>query len=281
MRHETATTTNARGQKIFRQWWLPDGEPKAIIFVVHGLNEHSTRYTHFAAALVAAGYGVYTLDNAGHGHSEGKRMYIDSWTNWVDDVVAYVDEVCPQYPTIPHVMFGHSLGGSIAVEAVARDPSKFKCLALSGPNVGPVGVTFVEMTAINIFSRLWPGMPVAAIDITLVAKDKDVVEALRTDPLAVSGKLPAKYCRELLDFNRHAGSKETAEKMTMPVYITHGSDDKITLLTGSQSWLKQVPHENKELRVWDGYYHEVLNEEVKEQVMAEMIAWIDKTLAAQ
>src|SRR5690348_500273 len=97
------------GLRLYRQAWLPDADVRAIVVLVHGVSEHSGRYHHVAARLVADGYAVHALDHRGHGRSQGPRALIDRMDNAVADVHALVQATAPAHPDVPVVMLGHSM----------------------------------------------------------------------------------------------------------------------------------------------------------------------------
>ena len=76
MKHEDGFFKGVRRAKIYYQCWLPDGDPRAVILVAHGLAEHSGRYMNVVNHFVSLGYAVYSLDHLGHGRSEGRRVYV-------------------------------------------------------------------------------------------------------------------------------------------------------------------------------------------------------------
>ncbi len=109
MRHNEATFKSADGLDLFYQSWLPDGEPKAVIVIVHGMGEHSGRYPYVVEALVAKGYSLYAADHRGHGRSPGKRMFVNKWTDYLDDLGRFVVFVKGQWVGRPFFLDGHSM----------------------------------------------------------------------------------------------------------------------------------------------------------------------------
>src|SRR4030081_3132190 len=96
------------------QSWLPPSPPRAAIFIVHGLAEHSGRYAATAAVLAAAGFAVHAVDYRGHGRSEGGRVHVDRIEDYVADVRAALEEVRCRHPARPRFILGHSQGGLVA-----------------------------------------------------------------------------------------------------------------------------------------------------------------------
>src|SRR3989338_2702184 len=111
------------GLKLYEQAWLPDKEEKAAVVVVHGYAEHSGRYGRVAGYLNQAGYAVYAFDLRGHGRSEGRRAYAESFDEYLDDVGIFLGRVKSEEAKKPVFLLGHSLGGTIAaLFAITRRP---------------------------------------------------------------------------------------------------------------------------------------------------------------
>ena len=133
MIHATGLLTGAGGRRIFWQSWSPDGEPRALVVIVHGAGEHSDRYVHVADRLCADGYAVYALDHRGHGRSEGPRALIDRLDNAVADLDQLVVQASAEHPAAPVYMLGHSMGGTVAVRYAVLHGEQLAGLILSGP----------------------------------------------------------------------------------------------------------------------------------------------------
>eukprot|EP00850_Spirogloea_muscicola_P025253 SM002563S09129 [mRNA] locus=s2563:20:1545:- [translate_table: standard] len=116
--YSAAPFTNLRGQRIFTQSWLPAGGGgiRALVLVVHGLNEHGGRYAAFAKALNLQGFGVFALDWIGHGGSDGLHGYVERLEYVISDVRTYLKMVSMNHPNVPCFLFGHSTGGAIALQ---------------------------------------------------------------------------------------------------------------------------------------------------------------------
>src|SRR5437763_9367050 len=110
MNHREGELEGVGGIRLYRQSWLPDGPPRAVVVIAHGAGEHSGRYSHVAARLVADGYGVYALDHRGHGHSEGSRALIDRVENAVADLDSLVELAAVDHPGAQLFLLGHSMG---------------------------------------------------------------------------------------------------------------------------------------------------------------------------
>ena len=108
--HLVFSLTSADGLKLFAQSWMPRGNPRAIINYVHGFKDHSDRFSHWAIKLTRVGFGVIAIDLRGHGRSEGRRGYADSFERYLQDVNALCNYSRRSYPAVRHFLYGHSLG---------------------------------------------------------------------------------------------------------------------------------------------------------------------------
>ena len=133
MKQEGGYFKGQEGFNLHFQGWLPGNNPRAIIFIIHGLAEHSGRYAETAANLVKQGYAVFCQNHRGHGLSEGRKGYIKCFTTYAADLSSFVDEMSARYPDIPVFLLGHSIGGTIAVDYCLKAPDKVNGLILSAP----------------------------------------------------------------------------------------------------------------------------------------------------
>ena len=108
---------NGRGNvKLYYQCWLPKFPPNAILIIVHGLADHSSRYENLVDHFVPLGYGVYGMDHRGHGKSEGLRAYVERFSDYADDLNLLVDRIKVEQGNVKMFMVGHSMGGTVAVD---------------------------------------------------------------------------------------------------------------------------------------------------------------------
>ena len=114
MKHAEGKFTGSNKLNLYWQSWVPEGTPVAVLLIVHGLAEHSGRYTNPVNYFVPKSYAVYSFDLPGHGKSDGKRGYVERFSNYVDDVKTYYDMVKQQNKDTKIFLVGHSMGGTIA-----------------------------------------------------------------------------------------------------------------------------------------------------------------------
>lgn len=263
-----------RGTSIFYQAWLPEGDAKAVVLVVHGLGEHSGRYGNVVEALVPRGYAVYALDHIGHGKSGGEREVIERFEDFTDTLTTYLGMVKAWQPGKPVFLMGHSMGGLIACAYLLDHQAEFRGAVISAPAI-KVGAAVSGATIVmgKVLSAIAPKMGVLALDPTGISRDPAVVDAYVSDPLVHHGKTPARLAAEMLK----AMQRVTAEigTLTVPFIAVQGSEDRLVDPGGAQMLFDGASSKDKTLKVYEGFFHEVFNEPERATVLADVAAWLD------
>jgi acylglycerol lipase len=269
----------ASGRRIFWQSWAPDGAAaRAVVVIVHGAGEHSSRYQHVAERLTTKGYAVYALDHQGHGRSEGPRALIDRVDRAVTDIDALVTMARGAYPELPVFMLAHSMGGTFGLQYALAHQRRLAGLILSGPLAALDGAPPPLRIVGRLLSVIAPQMGLIAVDSRKVSRDPEVVEAYRTDPLVHHGKLPARTVAELASaidaFPDHVGG------ITIPTLILYGTADALAPPRGSEMLAQRIGSTDLTVIPYEGLYHEILNEPEQEAVMDDLCVWLDAHVGA-
>jgi len=265
------------GLKIFLRSWRPSGKPRALLVICHGVNSHGGQYLWAAEQFVKSGYVVYALDLRGRGKSEGERFYVENVAEYVSDVAGVVRIAKSRDAGVPVFLLGHSAGGVVssvyALENQA-DLAGFICesFAFQVPAPG------FALAAIKGLSHLAPRLPVLTLKNEDFSRDPKAVEALNNDPLTAHEVQPAITVAALVRADERL--REEFPLITLPVLIMHGTEDKATICHGSEFFHKTVGSKDKTLKLYEGHYHDLLNDIGKEGVIADITAWIDKRLPA-
>ena len=276
MQHKTEAFKASDGTQLFSQLWSPEA-PQAALVISHGYAEHSQRYDAFARFLVEHGIAVYALDHRGHGRSEGERVNIKVFRQYVHDLSRYIERVRERHPNPPRFLFGHSIGGVIAAQLALEHPLQIEGLVLSAAHLqNAVSVPPLLLSVSGLVSRLLPGLPTLKLDTDLLSRDPAVVAAYRNDPLVYNGGTKARIGKEMLD----AGSYmlERAYSIKVPLLVLHGSEDRIAAAAGSQAFFDSAASPDKTLKIYEGYYHEILNDIGKEEVYRDVLEWLQARL---
>jgi acylglycerol lipase len=271
-RHEDSQLAGIDGTRIYWQSWLPDGDPRAVIAVAHGAGEHSSRYAHVAARLVSEGYAVYALDHRGHGRSDGTRAQIDRMDKVVADLDSLIVLAAAAHRDVPVILLGHSMGGAISLCYTMRHQSRLRALMLSGPLAALDAASPPVRLIASVLSALTPGLPLFAVDPSLVSRDPAVVQAYVSDPLVHHGKLPVRTIAEL------AGAVQSfpdgVRAITIPTLIMYGTADQLCPPAGSKMLAERIGATDITVKPYEGLYHEILNEPEQDQVLDDMCGWL-------
>jgi len=240
--------------------------PTFAAVIVHGYGEHARRYDHVAEALVAEGADVYAPDHLGHGESDGERASIQDMGVLVDDTA---DVVATARETgLPVVMIGHSLGGIIATHYAQRPDHGLTALVLSGPVIGgnPDLLGLVNL----------PEIPEIPIDPAILSRDPATGEAYAADPLVYHGPFKRETLQAIIDsVEKIAGDGDLGD---LPTLWIHGEEDGLAPLSATRPAIERVRGSALEEKVYPGARHEVFNETNRDEVIADVIAFVKRAL---
>ncbi|HEX6713768.1 MAG TPA: alpha/beta hydrolase [Thermoleophilaceae bacterium] len=274
MEHRTGHFDGARGVRIFWQAWLPEGEPRGVVALAHGISEHSGRYAWTGEQLVARGYAVYALDHRGHGQSAGDRAVIDSVANAVADLgeLIAIAEAGSAGQDKPFLL-GHSFGGFLSLAFATRRQEEIRGLLLSAPAAVLEAASPIQRLAGHVLSAIAPKLGVFTVDPTTVSRDPQVVRDYDADPLNYHGKLPARTVHEMAqEIGRFP---QTVPNITVPLLVQVGTGDQLVPPQSSELVYGWASSEDKTIKHYDGLFHEILNEPERDAVVADTLAWLD------
>ncbi|MCA1675390.1 MAG: alpha/beta hydrolase [Actinobacteria bacterium] len=266
----------APARSAYWQAWLPATEARGVVVVVHGFGEHSARYGHVGARLAGTGFAVYAADHRGHGRTDGRRANLERMALIVDDLSAFVGFAADRHPGLPVFMVGHSLGGLIALQYTTGPDAALDGLVLSGPFVQVTVASPVLKRLAGALSALVPDLGVASLDVEAISRDPEVVRAYQADPLVHHGKVPARTGAEMLVTTE--ALPERLPALTMPLLLLHGTDDRICAPEGSTMVHEGVSSPDKTLRRYEGLYHEIFNEPEQDEVLDDLVSWLESHL---
>ncbi|MGK5169371.1 alpha/beta fold hydrolase [Geodermatophilus sp. CPCC 205761] len=303
----TATSDELRqleapdGVRLVYRRWLPDGDVRGTVQIVHGASEHSGRYGRLAAALTGRGLAVYALDLRGHGRtaeSSGVGRFGGSGGAGVDsllgDVRALQRVMAEQQPGVPRVLVGHSMGSIVALAAAERDGGDLAGLVLSGPvGVAPhladtvaaldeavaAGAGEHALDALGAFNEAFEP---ARTRFDWLSRDPAEVDAYVTDPLC-GDRMPLTAGYAAGVFGLAVGSVTPDALATipdgLPVLLLAGSRDPVGGVDAGQvialADLLRARGLPVELHVYDDARHEVFNETNRNEVTGDLLAWLD------
>lgn len=259
---------------LYAAHWIPD-KVRGVVVIVHGIGEHVRRYEHVARAFMTQGLAVFGLDQRGHGQSEGNpRAYVPDLDVFVDDLAILWKRLKTEYPQLPRFVFAHSMGGLIGTRFALRHQAEMAGLITSaaalllGDSISPVMIALGKVIA-----RISPRMPMQALDSRFISRDPKVVRLYDQDPLCFRGKVRAKMGLSIIQ--RGAETRQNLAQLTLPLLILHGSADKIVKPEASRLLYANAASTDKTLKMYEGLYHEVVNEPEKERVINDMLEWLN------
>jgi alpha-beta hydrolase superfamily lysophospholipase len=264
---------SADGAKLAYRAW-PQAGAGITFAAVHGLGEHAGRYERFAKGMAKHGMGTFAVDLRGHGTSPGQRGHVDYWSQWADDVSAFVKHVA-EMADGEVVPLGHSFGGAAVLSTVlaGKLPNTRRFIVSSPALKVKVAVPAWKIKLGTVASRVMPRLALDnEVDPKLLSKMPDVVEAYRTDPL-VHSKISSRLYTEWLAATRHI--LDHAGEIKIPFLILAGTDDGLIDPDGSRE-LHARASSISELRLLEGRYHEPFNDRDNEEVFTLITNWLAK-----
>jgi len=293
------------GTRVFvRRWADVQGTPKGVVQIAHGAAEHSGRYDRFARALNASGYVVYANDHRGHGKTLVRSMKLgdggpDAWNHYVEDERQLTLLIRDENPGLPVVFFGHSMGSFIAQDYAARYGKAADGVVLCGTSgvfndADPV-VAVLDQAAqadplgpSKIFGQIFasfnepfnPGRP----GFDWLSRDPAEVQKYTSDPLngfAFNNELARDFLKGLRDLFRP--DREARIPKDLPILVIAGDQDPVG---GNTKAILPLLERYKgygltrvTVKFYPGARHELLNETNRDEVQADVVAWLDSLRA--
>ncbi|MBN3957316.1 alpha/beta hydrolase [Nostoc sp. NMS8] len=266
------------GLNIFTRSWQPEGKPRGVVVIVHGLNSHSGQYFWAGEQFATHDLAVYALDHRGRGRSDGERFYVEKVEDYVDDVATFVTMAKLENPGLPVFVLGHSAGGVIAC-VYALDHQKEISGLICESFAYELPVPDLVLSFLKGLSHITPHTQVFKLNNKDFSRDPQVVESMNNDPLIKDESQPTQTAATMVRADERL--RKEFPLITLPLLILHGTDDKATKPSGSQHFNEQAGSTDKTLKLYKGHYHDLLNDIDKEVVMADIQQWIDERIPAE
>ena len=279
---ETTGTIPGEGDRpeIFFRRWVPERTPdkqRPVLAVCHGFAEHSGRYAGFARHFTGSGFSVYALDLRGHGRSGGERGFVRRLGSYAEDLRVFLDRVRGETEA-PIVLAGHSMGGAVSLICTGKygqSGERPEGLILSAPALRlAVEVGFVMRALVALLAGIAPRLKAAPGVADLVSRDPAVVEEYKNDPLVYTEGTKIGMARLLMRAEEEVFPHISG--IDLPVLIIQGREDKIIDTESSRIVYETVASRDKNLKYYDGLYHEIFNEPEREEVFADAARWLEE-----
>jgi alpha-beta hydrolase superfamily lysophospholipase len=275
MYHQTQHFAGHDRLTLSAQSWGPQGPARAAVVLVHGLIEHSGRHANTALELVRQGFAVHAMDLRGHGRSGGRRGDVRSFDQYLLDLDVFFARVRATEEDRPLYLMGNSMGGLIvSLWTVLRKP-QIAGLILTGPLLALADELYPwTRHLLAPTNAVAPWLRVPRILYNWLSRDPKTIAAIRSDPLVChcgfSVRVAAGASRAMKELSDRANS------LRDPLLILHGGGDRICGPAGSRALYAKASSADKTLRVYDGLYHEILDEPERETVLADLTGWLDR-----
>lgn len=255
--------------------WKPVS-PKAVVILIHGHGEHINRYQHVAVGFTDANYILMGYDLRGHGQSSGQRGHTLDYDALMNDISDFIASTRKKYPGLPIFLYGHSMGGNQVINYALRHPEGLSGVIATGPWLRlAFDPPAIQIMAANFLNNIIPAFSLSSgLDQSALSRDASVVQQYVADPL-VHDKISARLYSGM--YGNGLWALENASKLQLPLLLMHGSADRLTSAQASREFAQKAD-KFTDIRIWDGYFHEIHNEPEKAEVIAAMIEWLDGIL---
>jgi acylglycerol lipase len=260
---------------IFFRAFRPAGTPRGVVTLVHGFNSHSGQYLWVADQLVASNLAVYALDMRGRGRSDGERFFVEQFDDYVADLATFIKLVKSREPGLPVYVLGHSAGGVVSCIYALDHQAEIAGLICESFAFQVPAPDFA-LAVLKGLSHVAPHAHVLKLKNEDFSRDPKVVESMNKDPLIAHEVQPTQTIAEMVRADERL--KQEFGLITLPLLILHGTKDNAAKFSGSQVFHDKAGSTDKTLKLYDGHYHDLLNDLGKEGVMSDILGWLNAHL---
>jgi alpha-beta hydrolase superfamily lysophospholipase len=267
--------TASDGENIaLRDWPLPrDSAARGAVVIVHGLGEHAWRHARLASQLNRWGFSVRGYDQYGHGESGGARGALPAPLRLLEDLADVIESTRQRIgPAVPIIVLGHSMGGLVAADLVARRGAAIEGLVLSSPALG-TRLNALQKVLLATLPRFAPNLALGnGLDANFLSHDGAVVAAYRADRL-VHDRITPRLARFIADRGRQVLA--SAGDWNVPTLLLYAGDDRLVDPGASRAFAQMAPAGSVTARCFDSLYHEIFNEP-DPGPLAALKQWLDE-----
>jgi alpha-beta hydrolase superfamily lysophospholipase len=270
--HREYSWISTDGLELFAQSWIPKSSPRAIISYVHGFKDHSNRFSHWAIKLTEEGFGVIAVDLRGHGRSQGRRGYADSFERYLQDVRILCTYSRNTYPGLRQILYGHSLGGNIVTNYLLSGADLPDAAVISSPWFKLAFEPPFMVKAMAYFLRYTlPGIVIRSeLDAKGLSRDPKTGEDYLKDPLVHNRISPKLF---IAIEKKGATASRSIYKINIPLLVMHGSADTITSLRQTKAFVLHAGCRTL-FKEWPDCRHELHNELCADEVFDFLAGWL-------
>jgi len=265
---------NKDAQSIFYRAFVPE-KPKALLVLVHGLGEHSAKYGYFGESAYEKGMAFFAYDQRGHGRSDGPRCHADNFGDLMEDLrqfveIAKIGSLCDKV-----FIVGLSMGGLTSLLFSIKYGGMIRGTVVSAPVLRfmhpPSGI---EEGIVEILALLCPSLTTPnRIPFEYLSHDTELINETKDD----------RYSQRVISFRMFTEAKRSAAyvlgnaaAINVPVLLLHGTEDKVIDPAGTKELFRKISSGDKEIKFYDGLYHELLRETGRQEIIDHILDWIAK-----
>jgi acylglycerol lipase len=260
------------GLKLHVRSWPAAGALRGVVMIVPGFNSHSGYYGRVAGALSQRGLSSYAIDLRGRGKSDGERFYVEKFEDYVSDVASLAALVKARTTGVPVFLLGHSAGGVVACIYALEHQAELAGLICESFAFRVPAPDFA-LAALKGLSHLAPHAHVLHLKNQDFTRDPEALARMNADPLIANETQPTQTVAAMVRADERLG--QAFPSLHLPLLILHGTADHATRPAGSQQFFDQAGSADKTLRLYDGAFHDPLNDLGHEAVTADILGWID------
>ena len=276
LKHSTGYLRSESGLPIFYSRWRPLGSARGVVLILHGLGEHSGRYRHLVGALLRGGYTVYAHDHQGFGRSGGERCFVQGFHDYLGDITQVLSMARRRDPGLPCCLYGHSMGGLIGLLYLMEVPGAVDFSVIASPSLQSHDLSLVNSILKRILELLHRIQPRLTFrqrgSLEILSRDWEEVQIALGDSLGVplrSARWVVEFFETMQEVNDRAG------EIRLPLLMMQGLADAVVVPSATQEFFSQVVSEDKSLRLYEGYYHELHNDLGRERPIGAVLDWLD------
>lgn len=283
--YEEEFVLNSRGMKLFTCSWVPNCEPRALIFLCHGYGmECSISMRGAATRLANAGFAVYGMDNEGHGKSAGLQGFVPNFDALVTDCSDHFISICERKENSNKLRFlmGESMGGAMVLLLHRKKPAFWDGGVLVAPMCKIADDVKPNPLVINVLTKLtrviptWKIIPTQDL-VDIAFRDPQVRKEVRSNPYCYKGRPRLQTAYQLLTVSLDL--EKRLQEVSLPFLVVHGEDDKVTDPSVSKLLHETASSSDRTIKLYPGMWHSLTYGEFPENidtVFSDIIEWLDE-----
>ncbi|MFO7574495.1 MAG: alpha/beta hydrolase [Bacteroidales bacterium] len=259
------------GTPVIGEIHEPVGQCRGLIVLLHGLGEHFGRYKQWISRFGDLGYAVTGADLPGHGRSGGKRGHVASYVHTEEIIDKLIAKIRDRFSGKPVILYGHSLGGGIVLRYLIRRQPELCCAVVTSP--------WLRLSFEPPRFKLWMAAAIKSIAPAMIQPSGLVVDHLSRDREVIASYVADELVHNRISVSLFNGAVSAADYclrnaalLRTPLLLMHGSGDMITSPEGSRQFADASSV--TDLKIWDGGYHELHNDIIKDEVFSYLAGWL-------